>query len=310
MTDLRTDPCRVTVAPEGKLRWLRQAVLAAAAQLVEIQEAEVLVWTDVDDVEGLRSYLAQGQGLRWIQLPWAGVEPFAAAGVFTDRYLWTCGKGVYAEPVAEHALALALAGLRDLKQRALADSWGRSSGTSLIGAQVTILGGGGITQSLIRLLAPFQTQITVVRRHPQPLAGAQVVGFDQLQQTLTGVDVLFLALALTPETQGVIGKPELQRLGPQAWIVNVARGSHIDTAALVEALQQGQIRGASLDVTDPEPLPSGHALWSLPNCLITPHTANTEAMAIPLLSARVTENLCRYQAGQPLIGRVDPLLGY
>ncbi len=305
-----TDPCRVTVAPEGKLLWLQEAVQAGGAQLAQIAEAEVLVWTDPDDVEGLQTHLRQGESIRWIQLPWAGVEPFAAAGVFSDRYLWTCGKGVYAEPVAEHALALALAGLRDLKQRSLAHAWGRSSGTSLIGGRVTILGGGGITQSLIRLLAPFQTQITVVRRHPQPLPGAQVVGFDQLHQTLTGVDVLFLALALTPETRGVIGQPELEHLGPQAWIVNVARGAHIVTSDLVAALQQGQIRGASLDVTDPEPLPQGHPLWSLPHCLITPHTANTEAMAIPLLSARVAENLRRYQASQPLIGRVDPLLGY
>ena len=302
--------CRIALEPQGKLSWLREAVQAGGGQLVEVSEAEALVWTDVVDVDGLRACLAQGPQLRWIQLPWAGVEPFAKAGVLDDRYLWTCGKGVYGEPVAEHALALALAGLRDLKQRSLAHSWGKSSGTSLIGGRVAILGGGGITTALLRLLAPFQTQITVVRRHPQPLKEATVVGIDQLLKAITGVDVLFIALALTPETQGLIGKQELQCLGSQAWIVNVGRGPHIVTPDLVEALQQGTIRGAGLDVTDPEPLPADHPLWSLPNCLITPHTANTEAMAIPLLSARVSENVRRYRAGEPLIGRVEPSLGY
>jgi phosphoglycerate dehydrogenase-like enzyme len=96
----------------------------------------------------------------------------------------------------------------------------------------------------------------------------------------------------------------------QAWLVNVARGALVDTAALVEALRSNQIGGAALDVTDPEPLPAGHPLWDLPNCLITPHTADTEQMTEPLLAARITENLHRLAASQELEGRVDPDLGY
>jgi phosphoglycerate dehydrogenase-like enzyme len=82
------------------------------------------------------------------------------------------------------------------------------------------------------------------------------------------------------------------------------------TADLVAALQANTIGGAALDVTDPEPLPDGHPLWSLPNCLITPHTANTYEMAVPLLTARITENVRRWAAGEPLLGPVDPALGY
>ena len=84
----------------------------------------------------------------------------------------------------------------------------------------------------------------------------------------------------------------------------------VDTAALVEALQREQIGGAALDVTDPEPLPDGHPLWDLPNCLITPHTADTPDMTQPLLAARITENVRRLAAGQELIGLMDPALGY
>jgi phosphoglycerate dehydrogenase-like enzyme len=95
-----------------------------------------------------------------------------------------------------------------------------------------------------------------------------------------------------------------------AWIVNVARGKHIITDDLVWALSNNVIGGAALDVTDPEPLPEGHPLWSLPNCIITPHVGNTPEMAIPLLSERVRENVRRYMDDQPLIGMVDAHLGY
>jgi len=97
---------------------------------------------------------------------------------------------------------------------------------------------------------------------------------------------------------------------PGAWLVNVARGGVVDTEALVEALRSGQIGGAALDVTDPEPLPAGHPLWDLPNCLITPHTADTEDMTQPLLTRRITENIQRLTAGQELLGRIDPDHGY
>ena len=95
-----------------------------------------------------------------------------------------------------------------------------------------------------------------------------------------------------------------------SWLVNVARGGLVDTGALVDALLAGQIGGAALDVTDPEPLPPGHPLWDLPNCLITPHTADTEEMIRPLLADRIADNVRRLAADQPLVGQVDPDLGY
>ena len=95
-----------------------------------------------------------------------------------------------------------------------------------------------------------------------------------------------------------------------AWLVNVARGRHVVTDDLVWALREGVIGGAALDVTDPEPLPAGHPLWSLPNCIITPHIGNTPEMAVPLLGERITANVRRYLAGEELIGLVDVRHGY
>jgi phosphoglycerate dehydrogenase-like enzyme len=309
---------RVAVAPPGARDWLRKAVLAGGAELADLDQAEALVWTDTGygqedegGPEGLRKLLDRYDNIRWVQLPWAGVEPYATAGVFDHDHTWTCAKGVYARPVAEHALMLALAGLRDLKRRCLATSWDEQAGFSLIGGRVTIFGGGGITTELVRLLEPFQASISVVRRHPRRMEGVErVISFKERYEALKGADLVFLALALTPETRGVVGEVELELMEPHAWLVNVARGEHVLTEDLVIALREDAIGGAGMDVTDPEPLPEGHPLWTLPNCIITPHTANTEAMAQPLLSERITENVRRYIAEAPLIGLVDPDLGY
>jgi phosphoglycerate dehydrogenase-like enzyme len=246
-----------------------------------------------------------------VQLPWAGIEPYVETIRRHPDRRWTCGKGVYAEPVAEHALALLLAGLRHLVGYARADSWTPQRGTNLLGARVVILGGGGITGSLLRLLGPFGCHVTVVRRRAGAMAGAsEVVGMDELDRVLAGADAVIVALALTPATTGVVDRHRLELLAPHAWVVNVARGAHVVTDDLVAVLAEERIGGAALDVTDPEPLPPDHPLWREPRCLITPHTANTQAMAVPLLSQRVAENVRRWLAGEDLLGPVDAAAGY
>jgi phosphoglycerate dehydrogenase-like enzyme len=99
-------------------------------------------------------------------------------------------------------------------------------------------------------------------------------------------------------------------MGPDAWLVNVARGRHVDTQALVDALRSRSIGGAALDVTDPEPLPDGHPLWALDNCIITPHTADTAEMVERMLNRRIEHNVAAFAAGRPLAGLVDPAAGY
>ncbi len=300
---------RIAVGP-GPADWAADAVRGGGGEVVPLESGPVgLVWTGGTD--GLHEVVTAHPGIGWVQLPLAGVEKAVAAGVIDHQRRWTSAKGVYAEPVAEHALALLLAGLRQLPMRARATSWGEPAGISLFDQPVTIIGAGGLATELLRLLQPFRAQVTVVRHRPQPLAGAaRTVGTDRLPEALAGAQAVVLMLALTPQTQGLIGKAELAAMKPDAWLVNVARGGVVDTEALVDALRGGQIGGAALDVTDPEPLPAGHPLWDLPTCLITPHTADTEEMRRRLLAVRIADNVRRLAAGQELAGLVDPHLGY
>jgi phosphoglycerate dehydrogenase-like enzyme len=288
---------------------MADAITAGGGHLVPLADAEALVWAAPRDPDALRDALVVNPGLSWVQLPFAGIETFV--DLVDDDRLWTCGKGVYAEPVAELALALALAGLRHVGEYARATEWSRPHGRNLKGANVTILGGGGITEELLGLLQPFDCHVTVVRNRVADMEGAdEVLEPDRYVDALAGADVVFLALALTPETEGMISHSELEQMKSDAWIVNVARGRHIVTEDLVWALQNGVIGGAALDVTDPEPLPADHPLWSLPNCIITPHVGNTPEMAIPLLSERIAANVHAFEQGEPLVGAIRVDLGY
>src|SRR5689334_6650263 len=301
----------VAVAP-AEAPWAVEAIRRGGGQPVRLDEKPSgLVWTEPGAVEELREVLRAHPGVSWVQLPMAGLERIAESGVLDHERQWTSAKGAYAEPVAEHALALLLAGLRALPERARARSWGQPAAQTLFDQPVTIVGGGGITVALLRLLEPFRARVTVVRRRAEPVPGAlRTVPPSQLPEALAGARAVVLTLALTAQSRGLIGPEELDVMDRRAWLVNVARGGLVDTAALVAALRSDQIGGAALDVTEPEPLPPGHPLWDLPNCLITPHTADTEEMTEPLLAARIAENVRRLAGGRELEGLVDPDLGY
>jgi phosphoglycerate dehydrogenase-like enzyme len=303
--------------PAGQNPWSTAAAAAIEAGggvVVDPPDAEALVWTEtrMDEAvaQQLAEILATHPDIRWVQLPWAGVEQYSALGVFDAEHVWTCAKGAYNEPVAEHALALTLAGLRHFKAFSRADRWTGQAGQTLFGGRVTIFGGGGIAQEIIRLLRPFRCQVTVVRKRPDPVEGARVLLWDQRDEALPDADAVILALALTAENERFFGRRQFEAMDETACLVNIARGRHVVTDDLVAALAEGQIAAAGLDVTDPEPLPEGHPLWSQDNCLITPHTANTTEMAIPVLSGRITTNVRRFAAGEPLEGVIDPDLGY
>lgn len=236
-------PCGVAPAAPASVV---EAVRAGGGTVVGPAEAEAVVWTDPLDAAGLAALLAGAPQVRWVQLPFAGVDRFAR--LLDADLVWTSAKGAYAEPVAEHALALGLAGLRALPSRARARTWGQAAGRRLHGAGVTILGGGTITEALLRFLAPFDVHATVVRRRPAPVAGAaRVVAPGGMLEALPGAALIVLALALTDETRGVMGPDALDRMDGDAWLVNVARGEHVVTGALVDALA---------------PAPSGAPRWT------------------------------------------------
>ncbi len=302
---------RVAIGP-ARGEFAEQAVRAGGGQPTDVDaQADALVWLDPGDLAGLRRAVDTASSARWVQLPMAGIERVSADGLLDHGRTWTSAKGAYAEPVAEHALTLALAGLRVLRRRITARSWGEPAGESLYDQPVTILGGGGIAVKLLELLAPLRVTATVVRRRTEPVPGAaRTVDSSRLPEALTDARVVFLALALTPGTEHIIGAAELARMRSDGWLVNVARGRHVDTDALVAALSRGAIGGAALDVTDPEPLPDGHPLWALDRCIITPHTADTQEMVERLLAQRIQENVARFAAGEPLAGVIDPAAGY
>ena len=302
---------RIAVGPQTTA-WVDEAVRKGGGEIVAANEhPDGLVWIEFRAPRNLLNFLSAHPDIGWVQLPLAGVEDLFAAGVIDRERRWTSAKGAYAEPVAEHALTLALAGLRHLPTRIRARTWGSPAGTSLYDQPVTVIGAGGIAVALLKLLEPFRAKVTVVRQQPEPLKGAtRTLGIDQLHEALHGALVVVLAPALTPQTLHLIGQSELDAMRRDAWLVNVGRGPLIDTDALVDTLRADGIAGAALDVTDPEPLPTGHALWGLKNCLITPHTADTTEMIWPLLSARITENVRRLAAGEELVGVVDPDKGY
>ena len=298
----------ISVEPQN---WRRDALVSAVelggGTVCSNQEASALIWAAPEKPELIQSYISDNHD--WVQLPYAGIEPFI--DVLDRQRLWTCGKGVYSPAVAEHALAMMLAMKRNLTAYARSPQWSKGIGSNLFGAKVTILGGGGIAEDVIPLLEPFKCEITVIRKRPISLPGTvRTIQLEDLNVVLPTTDVLLIALALTDETENLIGASELKLLPKDAVIVNVARGKHIVTEDLVKALTDSEIAGAALDVTDPEPLPAGHPLWNLPNCLITPHTANTPEMGIELLSLRVTENVSRYLQGLDLIGCIDIDSGY
>ncbi len=270
---------------------------------------EALVWLDSHDVGGLTEAFAAAPGVRWVQLPSAGVE--SMTDVIDRTRIWTCAKGAYAQPVAEHALTLTLAGLRLLPTRIAARGWGAQGGTSLFGERVTILGGGGITRSLLELLVPFEVEATVVNRSGNPVPGAaRTVAVSELDSTLSEALVVVLALALTPETRGIIGARAARPHGADCMARQCGPWGTRRHRCAGQGSARGVIAGAALDVTDPEPLPDGHALWDLSNCIITPHTADTIEMVLPLLAERIRTNVAHFAAGEALVGIVDSEAGY
>lgn len=299
------------VEPQPAAASVVAAVAAAGGVLVEPARAEVLVWTRGTGT-GLQEVLAGAPLVKWIQLSSAGVDWLFDGGLYTRRYVWTCAKGgQMGRNVAEVAMLMLLSAFRDFHVFLRAHEWLAESGRPLAGHRIGVVGAGGIGQALVRRLVPFEVDVTVVRRTPQPIAGAaRVLGIEQVEDVIPEMDAVVLALPLTQETQGLIDARRLALFRSDAWLINVARGGLIDTEALVGALQRHQLGGAGLDVVTPEPLPSDHPLWGLPNVMITPHIANTRGMVPDAIEPLLRENLTRWRQGQPLLGVVDDEQGF
>jgi phosphoglycerate dehydrogenase-like enzyme len=287
------------------------AIENAGGEVVPIgKDVKALVWTDYSAPAALERMLEDNPQLEWVQLPFAGVDAFA--NILNERVIFTSAKRSYSEPVAEHALALALALGRTIPERVRAKSWGKKFADSLFDEEVLIVGGGGIAQVLIHLLKPFRAKVTVLRkRTAQPIEGCdRVVGFDDFYAAIRKPKFIFVACALTNETRFLFDSNAFASVRPDAYLINVARGEVVKQDAVLEAIRSGKLAGYATDVTYPEPLPEGSEMWHEPKILITPHTADTMPIVTRLFAERLDYNVRAWLAGADLMGIVDPKLGY
>jgi D-3-phosphoglycerate dehydrogenase len=309
------EPARVWIAPDAP-QSVVDAVLRGGGERVPLEQANAVVWYSYDALTPEQIELARSwrrPEIEWVQVNSAGVEEWTELALVDDGRVWTSATGAFAGTVAEHVVALLLAAARRLHECARATTWRKPEleGRPLKGTTVGLVGAGGIGRETLRLLAPFGVHTIALTRSGAPVPGAdRSLGQDELDELLVASDHVVVSAPLTPATRGLIGARELDLIGPHGTLVNVGRGALVDTDALVAALRAGRLGGAFLDVTEPEPLPAGHPLWSEPHALITPHVANMRAQLDAALAERVEQNVARFRAGEPLLGAIDPVGGY
>lgn len=310
----------------------RFAVLPAEVELIALSDdldhdVELDVW--IPDPYPVRSQRIAPHlhGLKLVLSLMAGTEWIPAA---VGPHVTICNaRGAHSVSTAEWTVSAILAMLKhfpffldvqkagEWKRRfEMPERYARLSGDAvphyppvmleeLTGKRVLLVGHGSIGQEIERILDPFRVELTRVARSPR--TEPRVHAVTELDTLLPQAEIVILILPLTPESHHLIGAAQFARMQQGTLVVNAARGPIVDTDALVEALQAGRIR-AALDVTDPEPLPTGHLLWSCPNLLLTPHVAGSSPQFAPRSIQTAADELRRYIAGEPLLNVVRPAI--
>jgi len=288
----------------------------SASNLVKAAPDPALLGADVAFGQPDPDLTLQSTRLRWIQLTTAGYTrydvPAFRAGFGGRGGQLTNSSGVYDEPCAEQVLAFMLAQARQLpashESQRTDHGWPhlarRARCRLLLGQNVVLLGFGAIGRRLAEMLAPFGMNVTAVRRKPAGDENVRVVTEEQLGAALASADHVVNILPENPATLGLVNTARLAALKPGATFYNVGRGTTVDQDALLAALVSGHLAAAWLDVTDPEPLPPEHPLWTAPNCFITPHTAGGHDDESQRLVRHFLANLRRFESSGELLDRV------
>ncbi len=266
-------------------------------------------------------FLRAAPQLRWVQAMSAGVERCTVldALVARDDVVLTNMRAVHGPAIADHVFAMLLSLSRDLRRHWRAQqaaTWERAEPDAepfaLAGRTMLVVGLGGIGVEVARRAHGFGMRVLATRRSdaPAPDFVERVERAGALLELLPQADVVAVCVPLTAETERLFDARAFAAMKPGAILVNVARGGVCDTEALVAALRRGHLGGACLDVTDPEPLPPGHALWGMANVVITPHVAARAGLTEERRRALFRENLRRFGAGEPLLNVVDKRAGY
>lgn len=264
-----------------------------------ISEARVAVGMGIDE-----ELLSHAENLDLFACAYAGTGHLPMDALETAGIRMTNAAGVHGPNIAEQVIGSILAfsrGFFEGRERQANHEWRHYQTDEFMGSVVTVVGLGAIGEAIVARLEGFGVETIGVRYTPEKGGPTdEVVGFDteELHEALSRTDVLVLACPLTDATRGLIGEEEFATLPEDALLVNIARGPVVETEALVDALRRNGLRGAALDVTDPEPLPEEHPLWDFGNVQITPHNAGYTPEYYTRLADIVAENVERLDSGE------------
>jgi phosphoglycerate dehydrogenase-like enzyme len=286
-------------------------------------EVEVLIGS------GPPSDLAGVPKLRWLQVRSAGVDHLVADPPWRKGLVVTNAKGVYAVPIGEYVSGMVLRVHQPAatwSHDQAAHHWppGHPPMVSIIRGRTAVVAGyGSLGREVARQLSALGMRIIAVKPRPEVRADAsfrvpgtgdpegsipdRIVGDGALEEVAGEADVLVLTMPLTDATRGIVGRDVIAALPRHAWLINVSRGALVDEPALLDALREGRLAGAVLDVFGEEPLPPDSPWWDAPNVIVTPHASGH---TLRFFDELVLENVRRYLAGEPLLNPVDPERGY
>lgn len=294
--------------------WLEARWFKSREEAVTLAPEADIGWFDMNNKPDMAAAVMLATRMSWLNSGLAGMDGLPLQILEERQVIVTNGAGINAITIAEYVLLGMLTIAKNYREVVRAQDrqdWLRDAPgkRELAGSHALMVGYGAIGKLVEERLKAFGVKVTAVRRRPDP--DGQALGPHEWQERLGEFDWVILAVPATSATEHLVGAAELARMKPGAVLLNFARGSIVDQDALVSALQEKRLGGAFLDVTDPEPLPAGHPLWSLDNVHISMHlSGRSQTKMFERSAERFLENLLRYRAGEALHYAVDLRTGY